>query len=626
MRLLAGAATVVVLAGAACTKAPDWRSALVPLPAADLSQREGAVAEEIESTRRRLELVLANPRATRSEVAAACEEAGRFFFAHELYEAAAVAFGNAVELEPSRSRALYLAGLAARELGQLDRALELFEGFLTREPAYAPASLNLGELALERHQLERAHISFQRARDDPGVRAAAVAGLGRVALASRDFEGATSLLAEALALQPTATSLWTPLAAAHRGLGDLFAAQRAVLESGDGRLEWVDPYLDELSERVRGAVSYLRRGDRALGEGELEIAERHYRLALDVDPQLALGWLGLGMALSQQGQIAASIEPFERASALAPHLVEAWFNLATAQLRMGQRDLAGDGFDRVLELDPGHSAARLRRAALRRDAGDLAGAQADLEAMLERDPEDVEALENLALLLARSGRGGEAEDLLDTARASLDSDARARLWLASGVIANLGGDTAKALVAFRRATTEAPHLAAAHFNLAVALVGVNRCDQAGPTFLEAVRLDPSNPRAHIGAAHCATQLGDEREALRRLERGIAAVPSSAELAIELARILVGARDLTLRDPERALALAQRGFDTTRDFTFVELATDALAALGRSAEAQQWLRLLLEQARAGGASTEVITRVERQLAAVTGSAVAPARLE
>src|SRR5690606_11443869 len=135
----------------------------------------------------------------------------------------------------------------------------------------------------------------------------------------------------------------------------------------------------------------------------------------------------------------------------------------------------------------------------------------------------------------------------------------------------------------------------------------------GPAFLEAVRFDPSNPRAHIGAAHCATQLGDEREALRRLERGIAAVPSSAELAIELARILVRARDLTLRDPERALTLAQRGFETTRDFTFVELATDALVALGRSAEAQQWLRVLLEQARAGGAATEVISRVERQLA-------------
>lgn len=53
-------------------------------------------------------------------------------------------------------------------------------------------------------------------------------------------------------------------------------------------------------------------------KGELEAAIRGYRAAVAADPQLAIAWNGLAMALAQQGDLDAAIEAGKRLVELEP--------------------------------------------------------------------------------------------------------------------------------------------------------------------------------------------------------------------------------------------------------------------------------------------------------------------
>ncbi|MBA3460088.1 MAG: tetratricopeptide repeat protein [Deltaproteobacteria bacterium] len=68
--------------------------------------------------------------------------------------------------------------------------------------------------------------------------------------------------------------------------------------------------------------------DRGEAAAPLALAETHYRIALCLDPDVALYWFNLGVSVEDQGRTAEAIAAYERALALDPHLADAHFNLA----------------------------------------------------------------------------------------------------------------------------------------------------------------------------------------------------------------------------------------------------------------------------------------------------------
>jgi tetratricopeptide (TPR) repeat protein len=71
------------------------------------------------------------------------------------------------------------------------------------------------------------------------------------------------------------------------------------------------------------------------GAPELGDAEALYRLAICADPNVALYWFNLGVAVEDQGRGAEAIAAYEQALALDPLFADAHFNLAR------QLELAG---------------------------------------------------------------------------------------------------------------------------------------------------------------------------------------------------------------------------------------------------------------------------------------------
>jgi tetratricopeptide (TPR) repeat protein len=58
------------------------------------------------------------------------------------------------------------------------------------------------------------------------------------------------------------------------------------------------------------------------------VAESHYRLAICADPNVALYWFNLGVAVEDQGRCAEGIVAYERAIELDGNAADAHFNLA----------------------------------------------------------------------------------------------------------------------------------------------------------------------------------------------------------------------------------------------------------------------------------------------------------
>ncbi len=60
------------------------------------------------------------------------------------------------------------------------------------------------------------------------------------------------------------------------------------------------------------------------------LAERHYRAAVEVDPRYALGYFDLGNVLDETGRVEEAIKSYRAALALAPTYADAHYNLALA--------------------------------------------------------------------------------------------------------------------------------------------------------------------------------------------------------------------------------------------------------------------------------------------------------
>ncbi len=105
-------------------------------------------------------------------------------------------------------------------------------------------------------------------------------------------------------------------------------------------------------------------GDRYYLEGDLSGAVREYRLGLRLAPDSVNLLNSLGVALVEMGRRSEAREMFERAAAVAPEDFMAHYNLALMEVMAGNVAAAVAGLRRCLEIEPENSEAVLQLAAL----------------------------------------------------------------------------------------------------------------------------------------------------------------------------------------------------------------------------------------------------------------------
>jgi tetratricopeptide (TPR) repeat protein len=485
------------------------------------------------------------------ELAAAYGSLGELYLIYDLTADAEPCLERAASLQPDQPRWPYLLGVLRQGRRDSAGAEAALWASLALAPSDLPALLRLGEVLLDGSRPDDAREVFERALAIDPRSAAALAGLGRAASAAGDHRSAIERFDAALALQPQATSLHYRLAIAHRALGDLEQARAQLGRSGEQPVTFADPVLDAARRRLTGVGALLRIGQSAAGSGAPAAAEARFREALAIDPESADAHQALGTLLEEQGRADEALEHYTEAMRLGLQNVPAGLHTAVLLRAAGRSQEAAALLAATAASAPDSAAVQAELASALEEAGQLDAALAayDRWSSLEPDPRRrALALFHRSSIEAAQGSGAEAEASL---RQALELD---------------------------------PDLAAAHFNLGTLYARRGALDDAAAHLERAVDLRPDDELAALSLGMALVLSDRGLEARRRLEAAVARHPDQPALAHLLARLLAACSDASVREPDRAVAMAGELSRAQPSADHLETLAMSLASASRFAEA------------------------------------------
>jgi tetratricopeptide (TPR) repeat protein/mono/diheme cytochrome c family protein len=131
-------------------------------------------------------------------------------------------------------------------------------------------------------------------------------------------------------------------------------------------------------------------------------AAAHFETVVRIQPNAAAAHYNLGRALSSMGNVADAIAQYREALRLQPDYALARNNLGQGLLALGNRDEAERQFLEAERLDPGNAAVQSNLGAMARARGDIPEAINRFRQAVRLRPDWVQAVGNLAWLLATS--------------------------------------------------------------------------------------------------------------------------------------------------------------------------------------------------------------------------------
>ena len=278
----------------------------------------------------------------------------------------------------------------AKDPGAKDRAIQLLRDAVAGDPGLWEAHYNLGVLLADKGDLKAAERELaQGAKLAPNAEDVAV-GLAEVRRRQGDADGAIDALQPFVKQYPDAKVAPIALVTALREGGKV----KEAIEQGQRVLVYhsSDPYA--LSELALSNVEL----------GEIDTAELLIEEALKADDKSAVAERTAGLISLRKGDDAVAFKHFQRASELDPKDTTARLNTGTVLLQAGVYDKAAQEFRAVLAVEPESTDAMLGLAAARRGQGKKGDQSGFLEAekrllgVLEREPKNMDATFNLAIL------------------------------------------------------------------------------------------------------------------------------------------------------------------------------------------------------------------------------------
>jgi tetratricopeptide (TPR) repeat protein len=202
-------------------------------------------------------------------------------------------------------------------------------------------------------------------------------------------------------------------------------------------------------------------------------------------------------------------------------------------------------YDAVLERDPNHVEALNLAAVTSFQTGWTEQGVALVRRAIALNPQVAASHANLGQALNSLGRHAEAAEALRRAIA-LQPGARPHYALGAALLAL--GDAQAALESFDRALALLPAFAEAHNSRGLALHRLGRTDEAIDSFEAAIRLQPAEPAAYVNAANALADAGRLDRALERVNAALRLRPDTFEALNSRATLLK-----QLGRPEPALA-------------------------------------------------------------------------
>jgi tetratricopeptide (TPR) repeat protein len=223
-------------------------------------------------------------------------------------------------LDPGR----LLAGTPAQSHDDIEESIRIF---------------NRGKLLHQEHQYREAIKEYEASLklDDQNPFVFNALGLAYAAL--QDFAPALKAFNQALALNPDLTDVYN-------NMGMVYAEQGAKEKA-----------FEAFSRAVRNPnyttpeKALYNMGNLYLDDSNLELAEMHFRRAVEKQPKFALGYRGLANVYLRMNQVDLAVSQFQKAVELAPEDAESLFQLARIHQDKGEVEEARKLYRRVVEID-----------------------------------------------------------------------------------------------------------------------------------------------------------------------------------------------------------------------------------------------------------------------------------
>ncbi|MBI2772681.1 MAG: tetratricopeptide repeat protein [Burkholderiales bacterium] len=307
--------------------------------------------------------------------------------------------------------------------GRLAQAQQLYGLILQAQPAHAPASHNMGVLAVQGGTPAAGLAYFRQAlASDPNQPTHWVSYIDAL------IQAGHPALANDVLAQGRRAGLKGPQAdglSARISVGDTPEPEEInalVMMFNENMYAEIEEPARVLSKLYpdQGLVWKLWGTARAM-RGEAALALEPLQQAAIWLPQDADVRINLGNALKAHGQLTQAEAAYREALALNPEAASAHGALGNLYRQQGQLALAQACYEQALALQPALAGARQNMGVVLAEQGRLDQAQAAYEAALAARPDFIDAYINLATLLQNTGRLGEARSWLDRGLAAVPS-------------------------------------------------------------------------------------------------------------------------------------------------------------------------------------------------------------
>lgn len=217
--------------------------------------------------------------------------------------------------------------------GRFEEGIRLLKEIITARKDFDQAYTHLATLYKEQGRIKEALETLNTGLEENPSNTKIISALGILLVEAGRFDSAIDMLKKGLALIDYDPDLWIYLGVAYWNKTDFDLAEKAYERA---------LVLDSNSPIVFNNLGslFLSRALLSKRTADIQAAIRHFKKAIELDPNYASAYNGLGTAYGKAGEGDAAISCWEKAVELKPDFGFPLYNLGMAFLGKGQKDQA----------------------------------------------------------------------------------------------------------------------------------------------------------------------------------------------------------------------------------------------------------------------------------------------